>query len=206
MRQLEKELWQPLKDSGLTVLIVGREHSLDEVAQLKSAMKLTMPTVADPNRVIYSKYAKKNIPRTFVIDKSGRIVLSEIGFSPDRFEQIKMVVAQLLGAKGTVASSSLVSPSAPASAVSEAQQTGELAMKSALYSIGKQQYDAAITDLEAFLKKWPQHAQAHYLLAICYSFKKNYEQACVEYNFAIKYATDSKLRSLAEMGLKKIGK
>lgn len=240
MPHLEQELWQPLKDSGLTVLIVGREHSLAEVAEYKSALNLTMPALADPERSIYSMYAKKSIPRTFVIDGDGRVVLSELGFSPEKFEQLKMVVAQLLGAKGSTANSSPSSPVAVpapsgsvlaknvppmngigrapnilatttktmpvAPTVSVPHEPGELAIRSALYSIGKQQYDSAIADLETFLTKWPQHAQAHYLLAICYSFKKNYERAADEYRSAIKFATDSRLRSLSEMGLRKIGR
>lgn len=229
MPHLEKELWQPLKDSGLTVLIVGREHNLAEVIEYKSRMKLSMLALADADRSIYARYAKKSIPRTFVIDRDGSIVLSELGFSPDKFEQMKALVYQLLSSKqsGTTASSlspvripfastsslknnaaSLQSPlsSMPTASAPMPLDDGGIAMRSALHSIGLQQYDAATADLEAFLKKWPQHAQAHYLLAVCYSFKKNYDRAGDEYKSAIKYTTDSKLRGLAELGLKKIGR
>lgn len=195
MPHLEKELWQPLKDSGLTVLIVGREHSLEEVSDFKFRMKLTMPAIADSDRSIYASYAKSSIPRTFVIDKSGQIAMAKLGYSDEKLNDMKELVKKLLAGK-----------SATAALAARGPDPGELAMKSALSAIGNQQYDKAINDLQIFLKKWPEHAQAHYLLAICFSSQKDYDRAAQEFNATIKYAGDPKLKTLAETGLKRIHK
>lgn len=208
-------MWQPLKNSGLTVLIVGREHNLDEVVACKRALKLSMPALADPERLIYSRYANKTIPRTFVIDKDGRVALSELGFSPEGFEHMKGVVGKLLGvsanamipASGKTASVVRSSTGvAPFASASPSKDSGQIAINSALMCIQQSKYDTAINELEGFLKKWPEHAQAHYLLAVCFTFKKSFDSAGKEYNLAIKYATDSKLRDLASIGLKRIGR
>lgn len=92
MPHLENEVWKKYKDKGLVVLCIGREHSLKEVSQLKEARKWTLPMAADPKRQIYGKYAKKIIPRIFLIDKSGKVIYETADFDLLEFKKMLQII------------------------------------------------------------------------------------------------------------------
>lgn len=94
---LESEIWQKYKDRGLVVICLGREHSVDELKKFKEDNKLSMPVVSDPKRKIYAKYAKKIIPRNYVIDKSGKVVFCSSGYEAAEFAEMKKTIQSLLG-------------------------------------------------------------------------------------------------------------
>lgn len=57
-----------------------------------------MPFYPDKNRKIFAKYAAQNIPRNFIIDKTGKIVVSSIGYNEDdsnkRVENVNELVTK----------------------------------------------------------------------------------------------------------------
>jgi peroxiredoxin len=81
MPYLEQGLWQPLKDAGLVLIAVGREHSVAEVQAFQKQSGLTFLFAADPKREIYGKFATETIPRCVVIGKDGRVKYQTVGFS-----------------------------------------------------------------------------------------------------------------------------
>ena len=94
---LQKEVYDKYKDNkNFVLLIFGREHTWDEVNKFKKDQHFTMPFYPDPKREIFSIYAKQNIPRNFIIDKNGKIVVAATGFTEKEFENIKNKVAGLL--------------------------------------------------------------------------------------------------------------
>ena len=94
---LQKEVYDKYKNNDDFVLIIlGREHNWDEVNKFKTEQGFTMPFYPDPERKVFSVYADQNIPRNFVIDKKGKIVVSSIGFEEEEFESIKQKVETLL--------------------------------------------------------------------------------------------------------------
>ncbi len=94
---LQEEVYDKYKDNDDFVLIIlGREHSWDEVNKFKEEQGFNMPFSPDPERAAFSLYAKQNIPRNFIIDKEGKIAYSSIGFEPMEFEKIKEKVVSLL--------------------------------------------------------------------------------------------------------------
>ncbi len=94
---LQKEVFDKYKDNKDFVLtILGREHSWDEINKFKAEQNFSMPFSPDPERKVFSIYAKQNIPRNFIIDKEGNIAYSSIGFNEEDFEKIKTTVSELL--------------------------------------------------------------------------------------------------------------
>jgi peroxiredoxin len=94
---LQKEVYDKYADNDdFALIILGREHSWEEVNKFKTKQKFTMPFYPDPERKVFSIYAKQNIPRNFIIDKDGKIALSSIGFNEADFEKIKTTVASLI--------------------------------------------------------------------------------------------------------------
>lgn len=94
---LEKEVLNKYgKRSDFEVLVIGREHSWEEVLKFKADNNYKLPFYPDPKREIFSKYAKQSIPRNFIIDKNGHIAVASIGFTEKEFREIIHEVENLL--------------------------------------------------------------------------------------------------------------
>jgi len=185
---VESEIWKVYKDRGLSVLIIGREHTLAELKDFKEASKLTATVAADTDRSVYSKYAKKSIPRSYLVDASGKVVFASVGFEETEFAKLKELIAGLLGAGASPVT----------------KQEGPNRLELASKDIGNGRFEDAKKNLKEVLKQWPNNAQAHYLLGIAYSGNRQYELAKCEYQNAINAATDEKLKAMALQGLEKL--
>jgi peroxiredoxin len=85
---LEKEVWKQFGTNGVKVLVVGREETAEKIKPFREKHKLTMPFAPDPDKKVYSLYATKYIPRTYVIDKTGKIAHQSVGYTPADFKQL----------------------------------------------------------------------------------------------------------------------
>jgi len=92
--RVEKEIWQKYKDRGLVIVVIGREHPTAEVAEFQKKMKYTFPMAADPKREIYGKFATKYIPRTYVINRDGKISYQAHGYAEPEFKTLLAAVEQ----------------------------------------------------------------------------------------------------------------
>ncbi len=94
---LQKEVFDKYKNNKNFVLIIlGREHSWDEINKFIKEQGLTMPFFPDPERKVFSVYAKQNIPRNFIIDKDGKIAISTVGYEKEEFKKTEQKLATLL--------------------------------------------------------------------------------------------------------------
>jgi peroxiredoxin len=94
---LQKEVYDKLKNNpDFELIILGREHSWEEINKFKTEQKFTMPFYPDMGRKVFSLYAKQNIPRNFIIDKEGKIAVTSTGFTEKEFAEIIEKVETLL--------------------------------------------------------------------------------------------------------------
>lgn len=94
---LQKEVWEKYQNrKDFELLVIGREHSREEVDKFRLEQKFTMPFFPDKERKIFSLYARQNIPRNFLIGKDGKIVVSSTGFTEAEFRKITEKLADLL--------------------------------------------------------------------------------------------------------------
>lgn len=94
---LQKEVYNKLKSNpNFELIILGREHSWEEIKKFKTDNKFNMPFYPDMGRKVFSLYATQNIPRNFIIDKDGKIALASTGFNEKEFEEIIETVTALL--------------------------------------------------------------------------------------------------------------
>ena len=63
--------------------------------QLKGA-GIDFPVGLDPCKIVYDLYAKIYIPRNYLIDKDGKVVLTSIGFEEKEFAGLADTIEQLL--------------------------------------------------------------------------------------------------------------
>lgn len=97
LAEFEKVLWPAYKDNeDFVLLVIGREHSDDELATYNEKKGFTFPLYPDKSRKVYDMFASKYIPRTYLIDKSGEIVFKTQGFNEIEFTRLRRVIDNAL--------------------------------------------------------------------------------------------------------------
>lgn len=97
--RLEKEIWEKYKSGKFVVIAIGREETDDAITKYAAEHGLTFRIAADPKRAVYGLFASAGIPRTYVVDRTGRIVFQSVGFEESEFEHLKQVVAKQVSAR-----------------------------------------------------------------------------------------------------------
>ncbi|HEY1500176.1 MAG TPA: TlpA disulfide reductase family protein [Acidobacteriaceae bacterium] len=82
MPEMETQVWQKYKSSpDFAFIAIAREQDKGTVERFqKTHPGITFPLAWDPRRAVYSRLANGGIPRTYVIDRHGVIVLQEVGY------------------------------------------------------------------------------------------------------------------------------
>lgn len=95
---VEEDLWKKYKDNeDFALLIIARQEDWDKIEEFKKSSGLDLPYHPDPKRDIYNLFAEKYIPRNYVFDKQGRLVLFSKGYRESEFEDLKEKIKSLLG-------------------------------------------------------------------------------------------------------------
>lgn len=69
-----QEIWDNNREnSDFAMIVVGREETDESVATFQSNHKFTIPMASDPEQAAYSLYAKRLLPRTYLISRQGEM-------------------------------------------------------------------------------------------------------------------------------------
>jgi thiol-disulfide isomerase/thioredoxin len=94
---VEKDIWKKYSDlDNFALLIIARQEDWDKIKGFRESSGLDLPYFPDPKRDIYNLFAEKYIPRNYLFDKQGRLVLHSMGFREDEFEELKNEIKSLL--------------------------------------------------------------------------------------------------------------
>lgn len=93
---VEEKIWKTIKNPDFVMVVVGREHTNEEMADFLEKKGFTFPIAADTDRSIFSKFAHQNIPRNVIIDKNGKIAYSKFGFTEEEFGNMVSTIKQCL--------------------------------------------------------------------------------------------------------------
>lgn len=77
-------------------LPVSRGEERAAVAAFREKTGYAFPMGLDPDRAIYDRYASNYIPRNFVIDQKGKVVLATVGYDPKEFEALIRTIEKTL--------------------------------------------------------------------------------------------------------------
>ncbi|HPG38002.1 MAG TPA: TlpA disulfide reductase family protein [bacterium] len=91
-----QEMWQARKSDNFKLLVIGREHSRSELETFALTGNFTFPIAPDPDRSIYKKFASQYIPRTYLLDTNGIIVMQTVGFTEKEFQSLLNKIDELL--------------------------------------------------------------------------------------------------------------
>jgi peroxiredoxin len=87
------------KRDDFAMVVIGREETDDEVQAYKKKYRYSFPMAADPKAAVYRAYARKYIPRTYLIGRDGTIVFMTKGLVAADLERLKDEVSAQLRAK-----------------------------------------------------------------------------------------------------------
>lgn len=94
---LHKNIWEKYRnDPRFALLIFGREEGWEKVTGFKNAHQFTFAMLPDEGRKIFALFATQYIPRTLLIDQTGKVVYESTGYSEEEFGRLESAVASLL--------------------------------------------------------------------------------------------------------------
>jgi len=93
---VQKEIIDKFKDKEFIFLPISREDPYEKIAAFRKDREHNFPMGMDPNRKIYSKFATVTIPRNYVINKDGKIVYMEKGYTKELLNEMVREIEKLL--------------------------------------------------------------------------------------------------------------
>ena len=97
LADVQSTLWPRYKDNkDFVMLVVGREHTDEDLQKYTERKKFTFPLYPDPKREVFSLFAEKSIPRAYLFDKSGKLIYSSIGYTAEEFQKLMETIEKAL--------------------------------------------------------------------------------------------------------------
>jgi len=96
MPHLQDEVWERFAGGDFAMISVDREEEADKVAPFVKDHGAGWLFGLDEHREVFARYATGYIPRTYVIDRDGRIVFQGQGYGKDEFARMVRVIEQQL--------------------------------------------------------------------------------------------------------------
>lgn len=99
-RAIPEKLLKPFGgNEDFVFLPISREETRETVLEKMELFKeegVAFPVGIDPERKIYSQYAKQTIPRNYLIGKDGKVAYKTIGYEEPEFEELTAKISELL--------------------------------------------------------------------------------------------------------------
>ena len=92
LARVPKEIIERFRGEEFVFLPISRGETREAVAAFREQMGYTFAMGLDPERAIYDLYASNYIPRNFLINREGEVVLASVGYEPEEFDAL---VAQI---------------------------------------------------------------------------------------------------------------
>lgn len=88
LTRVQSDLIDRFADRAFVFLPISRGEEQATVADFRTKMNYTFPMGLDAERTIYDQYASNYIPRNFLIDQQGKVVMATVGYEPEEFERL----------------------------------------------------------------------------------------------------------------------
>lgn len=89
LAEVQSTLWPKYKENkDFVMLVIGREHTDEQLQKYNERKKFTFPLYPDPKREVFSLFAEKSIPRAYLFDKSGKLIYSSMGYTAEEFQKL----------------------------------------------------------------------------------------------------------------------
>ena len=97
LAEVQSTLWPKYKDNkDFVLLVIGREHTDEDLQKYNERKKFTFPLYPDPKREVFSMFAEKSIPRAYLFGKDGKLLYSSVGYTAEEFEKLMKTIESAL--------------------------------------------------------------------------------------------------------------
>ncbi|WP_455674831.1 TlpA family protein disulfide reductase [Phocaeicola sp.] len=97
LAEVEKVLWPKYKDNkDFALLVIGREHTDEQLKAYNERKKFTFPLYPDPKREVFSLFAEKSIPRAYLFNKEGEAIYVSLGYEKEEFNNLMDAIEEAL--------------------------------------------------------------------------------------------------------------
>lgn len=91
--EVEEKIWKVFgSDEKFELMVIGREHTKEEVEKFKTSKGFTMPFYPDVERNIFKLFAPNSIPRSYLIHPDGSIIFTTVGYSEKLFDELVLKI------------------------------------------------------------------------------------------------------------------
>lgn len=89
LAEVQKILWPKYKDNkNFRMIVIGREHTDEELTAYNKRKGFTFPLYPDPKREVTNKFATQYIPRSYLIDKEGKVISATVGYRKEEMDKL----------------------------------------------------------------------------------------------------------------------
>ena len=92
----QKEIIDRFKGKEFVYMPISREDTYEKIQKFREESGHTFPMGMDPDRSIYSQFATQTIPRNYIIDKDGKVILAEKGYSEEMLRELITAIEKAL--------------------------------------------------------------------------------------------------------------
>lgn len=96
LKRVQTDIVDHFAGQEFLFLPISRQDTREQVAAFREQNGYTFTMGLDPDRAIYDRFASNYIPRNFLIDQQGRVVLTSVGYEPEEFEAMIRKAEELL--------------------------------------------------------------------------------------------------------------
>lgn len=96
LKSLENDFWKKYNEQGVVVVGIGRGDNKEKLLQLRDELNISFPIIADSTQNIFNLFAKKYIPRNYLINRAGKITFQTHGYDDLGNEKLEEELQKLL--------------------------------------------------------------------------------------------------------------
>lgn len=97
LAEVQKILWPKYKNNkDFCMLVIGHEHTDDQLAEYNKRKRFTFPLYPDPKREVTGKFATKMIPRSYLINKEGKVISATTGYEDGAIDTLMKQIDKAL--------------------------------------------------------------------------------------------------------------
>lgn len=88
LKRVQQDLVERFAGEEFVFIPISRGEERETVATFREQMGYTFAMGLDPERKIYDLFASNFIPRNFLIDKEGKVLVASVGYEPEEFDAL----------------------------------------------------------------------------------------------------------------------
>ena len=97
LTRVQSDLIDRFAGRDFVFLPVSRGEERADVEAFRQKTGYTFAMGLDPDQKVYDLYAGNYIPRNFLIDRDGKVLLASVGYEPEEFDALLDAIEKALG-------------------------------------------------------------------------------------------------------------